>query len=106
MYSGVVANGAQATGSDSCTIQSTSSTYNAVCVVSASASYDGQSTATKTTVTASNISQAPITVTAGANKLASGTCTSSGNGAVPTVMAEVYKVLVPAGAALLGAAML
>lgn len=86
-----------------------SSVSEIVCTASVMVSVDGSSTATKTTDTltrSDEFNYAQIPITAGASNLPSGsaTCTSSDSGAAPTGITQVYKVMVPVGAALMAGA--
>lgn len=99
----------------------------ATCTASVYASVAGTETSTstvKTVTDSSYFSYAPVPITAGASKLpsAGATCnaaapssadvakssssssTASGSAAASTVMAELYKVLVPVGAAVVAGA--
>lgn len=79
----------------------------AVCTASAGVTYKGHSTSTTSTISLSSPnswSSTVIPLGSGGEKLSSttGSCTTHGNAAVATGLAEVYKVIVvPAAAALL-----
>lgn len=95
--------GAVATFSAQCRFQGTSPSFTAeVCTASVGLSADGQQTATQTAVTSTTaITPVALTITGGAEKLPTGSqsCTSTPGAAMPTAAIEVYKVLVPVGAA-------
>lgn len=126
--------GVAASVSESCDLAGPSGSFTqAVCTGTLSISGPGLQTAKSTKTTITNTDQfnyAPIPVTAGVEKLASGSCaaretstssptgstgsaaspassgassTSSGSGAAATGISEVYKVIVPIGVAMVGA---
>lgn len=79
-----------------------------VCTASIKISAGDVSTSSSTVETltkSDDFLYAPIPITAGADKLpaASASCTSSDSGAMPTGITEVYKVIVPVGAAVMAA---
>lgn len=115
--------GAQITLKQDCDLAGPSGSFTAAtCTASVYGSAAGASTSTQTVVTETNsafFQYAPIPITAGASKLpsAGATCdaaaqssvdaaqtTSSGSAAAPTAMAELYKILVPVGAAVVAGA--
>lgn len=97
--------------SQSCTIEGTSTDTSAVCSMAESISFNGQSSTAnmKTTIAGNDLVYAQVPITGNLEALAgeTGACsldaaaTMSGSGAVPTRVSEVYKVIVPVGAALL-----
>ncbi|KAF7192581.1 hypothetical protein HII31_06090 [Pseudocercospora fuligena] len=98
--------------SQSCSLNGPSgSASEVVCTDSISGSIAGQSTATSGTTTLTNMDDfnyAPIPITAGAEKLPSSgaSCTAtptSEAGAAATSVSEIYKIIVPVGAAVVGA---
>lgn len=102
--------GGEVTLSQSCDLKGpTSSASEMVCTASLMVSLEGTSTASKTTETltrSDEFNYAQIPITAGASNLPSGsaTCTSSDSGAAPTGITEIYKVVVPVGAAIMAGA--
>lgn len=102
--------GGEVTLSQSCDLHGpASSASEIVCTASAMVSIGDTSTATKTTETltrSDDFNYAQIPITAGASKLPTGsaTCTSSDSGAAPTGITEIYKVMVPVGAAIMAGA--
>lgn len=102
--------------SQSCDLDGPSGAFTqAVCSYSLMLSAFGESTATASSTTLfgsqSGLQYAPVGITAGAEKLPSGpaTCTetSSGSAAAPTgIRKEIYKIIVPVGAALAAGAMM
>ncbi|KXS94245.1 hypothetical protein AC578_8813 [Pseudocercospora eumusae] len=99
--------------SESCSLNGPSgSASEAVCTDSLFGSVAGQSTATSGTTTLTNMDDfnyAPIPITAGAEKLPSSgasctaTPTSKAGAAAATSVSEIYKIIVPVGAAVVGA---
>lgn len=102
--------GGEVTLSESCDLRGpASSATEMVCTASAMISVEGTSTESKTTETltrSEDFNYAQIPITAGASNLPSGsaTCTSSDSGAAPTGITEIYKVVVPVGAAIMAGA--
>lgn len=102
--------GVKATISESCDLQGPSGSFTqAVCTASFSASGQGESTSSSTVSTVTDtdfFTYAQVPITAGASKLPTGSataCSASDNAAVATGISEVYKIIVPVGAALAGA---
>lgn len=101
--------------SQSCTIEGTSTDTSAVCSVAESISFHGQSwtASMRTTIAEEDLVYAQVSITGNLEALArtTGTCslgaaaTRSGSGAVAMRVREVYKVIVPVGAALLAGAL-
>lgn len=105
--------GGQVAISESCALDGPSGSFTqAVCTYSFMVSVPGTSTASSSSTTIAgtqyDFQYAQIPITAGAEKLpsagASCTATASHGAAAPTgIVKDVYKVLVPVGAALAGA---
>jgi len=102
--------GAVVTLSLKCSYLGASPTYTAeACSASLGFSADGQSSSTTAvTTTTTMITPYPVVITAGAQNLPTGSqsCTSTPNAAMPTAVVQVYKVLVPVGAAVAAGAVL
>ena len=109
--------GGQVAISESCDLDGPSGSFTqAVCTVSFMVSAGGSKTASSTQTTVSgtgyDFQYAQIPITAGAEKLPTGsaTCTdtSTGGAAAPTgiVRKDIYKVIVPVGAALAAGALM
>lgn len=98
--------GAQGQISESCKLEGPqNSATSAVCHILYSLSAEGRSTSTSfvTSIPGSSLNYEAVTLTANAGALASATACESGSGAAPTAFAQVYKVVVPIGAAVVGA---